>query len=166
MRAQHSLEAKAEAHQTTVDLLIQGNSEVPVPKDRWQKRCGLTLFPSYRPALHRHLRRRLDRWHLTIHPGNQIARMERALQLIKKRVQPRVFAATLKAMLGGWTVNTASPCPFGCGHGQDSVEHFAFCPILAGRFQRHLGPPPVQPAMTKGAVGLFATFNFQVHQRL
>ena len=174
MRAQHSLEAMAEERQTTVDLLIQGNSEVPVPRNRWQKRCGMMLFPPDRAALHRHLRRRLDRWHLTILPGSRVARMERTLQRIKHRVQPRVFAATLKAMLGGWTGNTASPCPFGCGRGQDSVEHFAYCPILSGLYRRHLGLHPVDPSrrlgafllldcsaedLTKGAVGLFATFK-------
>ena len=61
-------------------------------------------------------------------------RMEAALACIGALVPPSLWAATLKAMLGGWTAagsrRQTSWCLFGCQHGRDGISHYAYCPCV------------------------------------
>ena len=61
--------------------------------------------------------------------------MEAALARIGALVPPCVWAATMKAMLDGWTTadsrRQTSRCLFGCQRGQDSIAHYAYCPCVA-----------------------------------
>jgi len=135
MRAQDQLEKVATDAHRSVDLLLQGPSTAPTPKRHWQRRCGEVLRRQDVLGLHRHLRARLDRLNLQVLPGLRIGRMEHALRTIGPIVPPCVWAATLKAVLGGWTTADSrgrpSRCLFGCLRGQDSIPHYAFCPCVA-----------------------------------
>ena len=97
------------------------------------------------------------------------------MRLLSRQVQPCVFAATLKAMLGGWTTKAAAPCLFGCRCGQDAIEHYAFCSCVArlmrSRLNLHLGPATTRldaflllddaapDTLASRALGLYATFK-------
>ena len=78
-------------------------------------------------------------------------------------------------MLGGWTTNAAAPCLFGCPHGQDTIEHYAFCSCVARLMRLRLNLQPglattrldaflflddVAPdTLTSRVLALFATFK-------
>ena len=135
LQAQRQLEVLAASAQLSVDLLLQGSSADPTPKHQWQRRCIAVLRHPDAQGLHCHLRARLDRWHLQLLPGHRVRRMEAALACIGALVPPCVCAATLKAMLDGWTTadsrRQTSQCLFGCQQGRDGIMHYAYCPCVA-----------------------------------
>ena len=63
---------------------------------------------------------------------------------------PCVWAASLKAILGGWTTTEASRgpsrCLFGCSAGRDCITHYAFCPsvVRLARARLRLQPAPAE----------------------
>ncbi|CAK0852039.1 unnamed protein product [Prorocentrum cordatum] len=64
-------------------------------------------------------------------------------QGISKFTSLCVWAAVLRAIIDGWTTHSRmqrrSRCLFGCGCGQDSIQHYAFCSVLADLARRKLG---------------------------
>ena len=92
----------AGAERKCVDKLLQGSSSSPVPKGRWQKGCSRLLRQPDEVALHRHLRRRLDRWSLPLLLGHRVERLQVVLRRLGPVVPPCVWAATIKAMMDGW----------------------------------------------------------------
>ncbi|CAK0798042.1 unnamed protein product [Prorocentrum cordatum] len=106
------------------------------------------------PGLRRHLRRRLERWNLQIVPGHRPQRMEAALSCIGAPVPPCVWAASLKALLGGWTTAASggrpSQCLFGCQSGQDVIAHHAHCPCVAQLARARLRLEPAPAAVRPG----------------
>ena len=115
----------------SIEALLQGTDEVPVPKNKWQKRCTILFSRPDPRCLDRHLRRRLDRWTIPALPGHRIRRLQSALRRLGPLVPPCVWAATLKAMMDGWTskdrARCAAFCCFGCQEGSDTIAHYARC---------------------------------------
>ena len=94
-------------------------------------------------------------------------------------VPPCVWAAVLKAMMGGWTMMHADArrthCCFGCNMGQDFLWHYAHCPNVADLALRRLRLAPSPDAdrlmdflmmngqyndshLARGALRLYATY--------
>ena len=115
----------------SIEALLQGTDEVPVPKNKWQKRCTILFSRPDPRCLDRHLRRRLDRWTIPALPGHRIRRLQSALRRLGPLVPPCVWAATLKAMMDGWTskdrARPAAFCCFGCQESSDTIAHYARC---------------------------------------
>ena len=107
-------------------------------RDGLQKR--VTSFCRTTPVgvAHRHLRRRLDRWPLQTLPGHRVQRALKALWVSQRRATARVQASYMRTICDGWCTRcrfqTRSGCLFGCGVGEDSVSHFACCPVVSGFF--------------------------------
>ena len=74
--------------------------------------------------------------------------MEATLTCIGATVLRGVWAATLKAMLNGWTTAVSrrqpSPCLFGCQQQRDGIAHYAYCPCVTrlARERLRLEPAP------------------------
>ena len=81
-RAHGLLQDVARQHQVSIATLLQGRSEDPIPKVRWQKRCCEVLRIPSRAVVLQHLRARLDRWQLLTLPGHRVARTEQVLRLL------------------------------------------------------------------------------------
>ena len=176
--AQQHLEALAEAKHVTVATLMQGTSEIPVPKGRWQRRAGELLRQPEPFDLERHLRRRLDRWSVPLLQGTRVRRMQGVLRRLGPLVPPCVWAACLKALLDGWVSRDpsrrAAHCCFGCTSAQDSILHYAWCPTVVrlARARLQLGPAAgvdrledflllgcgTDAQLALGALRLYATF--------
>jgi len=82
-----------------------------------------------------HLRRRLDTWDLHTLKGHRVDRAVSILSRASHLVPPRVVAAYLRTICGGWMTSArfgqpATPCRFGCVHGTDSLPHIARCPVV------------------------------------
>ena len=97
-----------------------------------------------------HCRRRLERFVIpAVLPGRRVQRWLGHCRTISARLPPRVLAATLRAAFNGFNTERRhqrrAPCAFGCsGHGEDSVEHYAACPVIhdwAARKLRLARPP-------------------------
>ena len=81
-----------------------------------------------------HLRRRLDTWNLHTLEVYRVNRTVSILRRASNLVPPRVFAAYLCTICGGWMTSArfgqaATPCRFGCVHGTDSLPHIARRPV-------------------------------------
>ena len=90
----------ADSRRAQHQLLFGSTSADTVTKQLWQ----LTAVATLRAAGHKaelHLRRRLDRWQLTILPGHRPIRFHRALDAIALAVPPRVLAAFLRVSFDG-----------------------------------------------------------------
>ena len=81
-----------------------------------------------------HLRRRLDRWDLVTLPGHRVLRATEFLRLLGDTSSPRIQAAYLRTICNGWCTKrrfqNSGGCSFGCGGGEDSIEHFAHCRLI------------------------------------
>ena len=82
-----------------------------------------------------HLRRRLDTWDLHTLEGHRVDRAVSILHRASHLVPPRVVAAYLRTICGGWMTSArfgqpATPCRFGCVHGTDSLAHIARRPVV------------------------------------
>ena len=148
VHAQQLLQSAASAEHANIRRLLQGTSEAPITKKLWQCRCAEALRLQDIDLLYRHVRRRLERWSLAILPGHRARRMDTALARIAKLVPPCVWAAALKALMGGWATAEASGkgggCLFGCSSGQDGLPHYATCPTACrlARSRLHILPAP------------------------
>ena len=176
--ARRQLAEKAEASGVSIATLLQGASPVPVPRGRWQKQAGLLLRPPEPLALDRHLRRRLDRWDVPVLQGHRVPRLQRVLRRLGPLVPPCVWASALKALMDGWTSadpsRRAPHCCFGCVSSQDTIQHYARCPVVARLAQARLRLDPVaftgrledflllrsgtDEHISLGALRLYATF--------
>ena len=70
---------------------------------------------------------------------------------LARLVPPRVWACISRALCNGWMtgrrMQRAAPCVFGCGAGEDSLEHYSCCGRVAAFGRRRLGlaqPPPAE----------------------
>ena len=90
-----------------------------------------------------HLRRRLDRWKLVTLPGHRVGKVERVLEVLSRLSTPRVQASYLRMVCNGWCTRRryqqTGLCFFGCGEGEDSLEHIATCRKVGELFSTHLG---------------------------
>ena len=175
VKAYDDLSNLATQENSTVDTLVQGTREDPLPRRQWQRRCGHLLHPQNVGIRDVHLRRRLDQWPLQVLPARRVPRATAILQHLGPLVQPCVWAAACKALVGGWTTNPGAPCPFGCPHGQDTILHYAFCRVLQELFQAKLQlelgvatsrlddfllfTTTSDDALARRAQGLYATFK-------
>jgi hypothetical protein len=104
-------------------------------RDGLQKRItGFCRATSVGDACH-HLRRRLDRWTLVTLPGYRVRRAVNVLAVLQRMSSPRVQASYLRALCDGWCTRRRFQCKdgclFGCGHGEDSLSHFANCSVVS-----------------------------------
>ena len=116
----------------------------------WQARAiKLISPPTQGPAL-LHLRRRLDRWNIPTLPGHRCGRALRALETLRSHAPPRVIAAVIRCLCNGWITGRrfqkGGRCVLGCSPGEDSIEHYAYCPHFHNLCSKHLhiGKPPYQ----------------------
>ena len=68
------------------------------------------------------------------------------LKKLEEVAQPVVAAVHLRTLLNGWVMSRrmaslegndlVGECPF-CNRAQDSLEHFAYCPIIKEAFAKH-----------------------------
>ena len=100
------------------------------------------------------MRHRLDRWkHLFAIPiGHVNQRLENRFSMLGGVAKPSLIAVYLRTMLNGWiterrmrgiSTTLRETCPF-CKRARDSLEHFAFCPVVTDLYQQHgiqLAPP-------------------------
>ena len=109
----------------------------------WQARAAQIIMSASKPSSMLHVRKRLDRWRLTILPGRRPSRWLRFLELSSKFLPPRVQACQLRSAWNGWTTcrrfQRAGGCLFHCSHGEDSIEHYAFCSAFHGLCKKALG---------------------------
>ena len=104
------------------------------------------------------MRSKLLRWEVPVFPR---ARAERALRLLPRPrtlVPPRVMAAVIRTWWNGWVTarrfqqRCGSRCIFGCGAGEDSVEHYSMCKVLWAFSAGFLGMQPApHPAQRRAA---------------
>ena len=87
------------------------------------------------------------------------ARCAGALDRLRALVAPCVTAAVLRTMWNGWSTRRRfqqgwAPCVLGCSSPhddvQDSIEHYAHCPIILDMSRRYLNVPPLIGAARKG----------------
>ena len=120
-----------------------------VLRSQWQRACYRLLRPSEAHIALIHLRRRLDRWNLTLLPGRRVSRAVLLLRGLGAAAPPRVGAAVLRTFCNDWItgrlMQRASSCILGCSVGGDSIEHYAYCKGFAAfrvaRLQLEVGPP-------------------------
>ena len=87
-------------------------------------------------------------------PGRRAQRASGLLRLLGSRVPPRVWAAVWRTLWNGWATNrrmqgqgAVRRCIYGCS-ADDSIEHYAFCPVIAATVgpELGLGRPGTAPA--------------------
>jgi hypothetical protein len=104
------------------------------------------------------VRKRLDRWELELNPRVSLELSLHNLQVIGKTCRAAVQAAYFRTLLNGWvtarrmrSMKGCEPgygkCVFGCGHGCDSIEHYAYCRITVAFFHRS-GLPYIRPSIS------------------
>ena len=112
-------------------------------KEGWQKRA-LAVLHAARPsgALRSHLRKRLDRWEISVLPGYRVERAMSVLKSLGNSSSPRVWAVVFKTFCNGWVTDrrfqSTGPCRF-CQNFEDSLEHYAHCASIANWFQCYAG---------------------------
>jgi hypothetical protein len=93
------------------------------------------------------LRHRLMRWNLDLNPRASVELASNNLQVVGKTCRAAVLAAYFRTLLNGWVtarrMRSASGskseygrCVFGCGHGSDSIEHYAYCRIVTNFYRK------------------------------
>ena len=110
-------------------------------RGRWQRTCYELLRAAPDDADHRFLRRRLERWRISVLPRIRVSRFCSVLERLQHEVPPRVRAAVLRAGLNGWCTSRRfqghGTCRFGC-QAEDSIEHYACCPAVRDFARRRL----------------------------
>ena len=120
------------------------NSEMA--RRQWQRACYQALRPDRTEAAYRHLRRRLDSWAVSVLPGRRAHRAVEVLRDLSTHATPRIFAATLRTLCRGWTTRRRSAaCLLQCGRGEDSIEHYANCPVFCRFTCQKLRLPQAAP---------------------
>ena len=88
---------------------------------------------------------KLQRWHLGGSTGTMALRIVAGLQELRRLVPPRVSAAVLRTLWNGWTTagrfQQKAKCLLGCtcDGGEDKIEHYATCPIVASFSRSFVG---------------------------
>ncbi len=100
----------------------------------FQREAAKAILPLYLDNWHTRVLHKLVRWKLL---GNRHHHADRAinnLKMLGKLVAPRVAAATWGLLWNRWCTarrfQSSAPCVLGCGKGQDSIEHYWFCPVV------------------------------------
>ena len=101
--------------------------------DRRGVRCPLTKW--------------LKRWEVGLWEVQKVERAARVVSKLHRLVAPRVVAAVIRTWHNAWCTRRryqegyGSRCIFGCGKGEDSIEHYACCGRIAEWSRRALGLP-------------------------
>ena len=137
-------------------------------KQGYQARISAALRPALEVDAQVHLRRRLDRWQVSVLPGHRIQRFRAHMRRLGKLVAPRVQAAVLRTAMNGWSTarrfQGVALCCFGCPQGTDSIEHYAFCNELHALRARFLGlTRPQRDKQLEDFIGLGLTTARSVH---
>lgn len=147
-------------HHRNADLLQQdptyevtkkrAGQNVDKHRTSWQRACYATLRTSYKVEVARHMRRRLDRWHIPLLPGKRYCRVTLLLKGLAKKTPPRIPAAVLRCLCNGLITSRRyqgrNRCGLGCIEAEDSLEHYAFCPALATIARERLQLERAEPA--------------------
>ena len=119
------------------------------------------------------MQHRMQRWALPGGEQEAAARAVTTLQNLGPLVPPRVWAAVLRALWNGWVTARRWPegpmagqtCIFGCQGQEDSIEHYACCPIVAGFAWRRLGLRTVPGASATARLAEFLLLDVDPAQR-
>ena len=92
------------------------------------------------------MRQKLRRWNLPGRPQVITARATRRIQLLPRLVPPRVAAAVISTIWNRWATarrlqieGPDNKCVLGCSPtAEDSLEHYACCPLIRQAARRHL----------------------------
>ena len=92
-------------------------------------RRGEQYFPE------RRMREKLARWHLTVQPRVAAQRALRTLETFRILATPRISNAVLSTLWNRWTTarrfqRTQACCLQCASEAQDSIEHYACCPLI------------------------------------
>jgi hypothetical protein len=93
------------------------------------------------------LRRRLLRWRLGLNPRLCTDIVLKNFGILARTCKPAVQAAYRRTVLNGWVTRRrmrsakasetgCGHCVFHCGHGSDSIEHYACCRIITNFFRK------------------------------
>ncbi len=130
------------------DRLGSQNSRIP-EKKLIQRTAQELLSKHVSTPVHFRIRDRLERWYkqgrfnVRTEPEGIIARRaERRLTFSASNLPPRVHSAYFRTIWNGWCSERRfqtyiKGCRFGCGgDAEDSIEHYAFCPVVLEFFRR------------------------------
>jgi hypothetical protein len=140
----------------TTDIILKQSHGTPDPEEsaeqrskrirkNFQRNVRKLIDKSVRQHPQPRMRHKLDRWKLSGQPGTTANRCLRALQLLQQAGSPKVAAAVLRTMWNGWTTarrfQKSGLCVFQCGGfcQEDSIEHYAHCPVGRRAAVRFLG---------------------------
>ena len=135
-----------------------GGGALPRPLTRQQTQLVKATFQRTAAAslpqlttldLEMRIRHKLSRWRVPLLPRIQVSRCIEFLQALRRRVPPRVWAATWRTLWNGWATSRRTQgarglagCMFRCSdEAPDSIEHYASCPRLHEVTGRRLGLP-------------------------
>ena len=98
-------------------------------------------------ALEPRIKHKLRHWRLPDFPRVLVRRAIAFLQHLRGRVPPRIWAAVFRALWNAWPTRRRlqghgglQHCVFECAaDAQDSIEHYAYCRVLADLSLRELG---------------------------
>jgi hypothetical protein len=135
-------------HQDSIrSLKMDSNSKKKGPSVQKMITAKLHNQRYGKASAHNILRRRLMRWELQLNPRVSLELALNNLEVIGKTCRAAVLAAYYRTLLNGWVtarrMRSASAshsdygqCVFGCGCGQDSIEHYAHCRITVAFLRR------------------------------
>ena len=109
----------------------------------WQANYSSLLKPLCPQFALMHLRRRLDYWNVRTLQGHRSRRALNMLKTLSEKLPPRVWHAYFRLLCNGWVTGRrfqrSCDCSFGCRHGEDSIQHFASCPVVCNWIHANLG---------------------------
>ena len=127
---------------TTSSLLRPGQASSQ-GRAGWQARASKVLHQSTEAEARVHIRKRLDRWQLTILPGHRVERWLKVVQGTSKMLPPRIIASQFRVAFNGWItrrrMQQPGRCILGCDDCDDSIEHYALCKVYHRLCKRWLG---------------------------
>ena len=128
-----------------------GSSDPAVQRARWQRTCVQLVAPDRAGPLREFLLRRLARWQCGLAAEEMVDRALATYPAVARSVPPRVLSACIRSLWNGWVTarrfQRHANCCFGCAGAEDSVEHYATCPLVAAVAASQLGlPRPGAPA--------------------
>jgi len=108
-------------------------------RDGFQKRITPMFKSIFVGSSIVHIRRRTDRWTcMTTLPGHRPDRVRRVMAVLQRKATPRMQAAYLRTICNGWCTSHRfqgrGSCLFGCRLGQDKLEHYVSCNVVAQLF--------------------------------
>ena len=120
-----------------VDTRIQSmhpSATASVRRKLYQKTAYAMLLPVQSDNPENRMRHKLTRLNLSDPIGNVTRRALRRLSNAFRLTTPRVAIILFRSLWNGWCTarrfQEEGSCVFGCpGEAQDSIEHYAFCPV-------------------------------------